>query len=187
MKNLGRYPRHDGWHWVYRLYDAAVKPIGPLRRAIRGYLIPTRFEEVGNGRFYRLLGVHRFGRVLPTGGIDVRRLTRSRMAPYTLTGTSLGAASDFFFKTCVFEVLHLPFFLVLLGLSIHRLSSGRVDAALENLVVNLVVNVYPMMHHRYTRVRIVRLLRRRPARPQPGCETSRDWVDSRHGVTTGRS
>jgi hypothetical protein len=110
---------------------------------------------------FRLLGVHWFGAVIPTGGILVRRVTKARMAPYTLSGTSLGAARDFYYRTCVFEALHLPFFLVLVALAWMRAVEGRWDLALENTLVNLVVNLLPMMHHRHTRTRIIGLLARR--------------------------
>jgi hypothetical protein len=86
------------------------------------------------------------------------------MAPYTLAGNSLRAARDFYYRTCVFEILHLPFLVALVILALHRLSIGRADLALENTIVNLLVNVYPVMHHRRTRMRIARLLERRDLR-----------------------
>lgn len=108
--------------------------------------------------------MHLFGAVIPTGGKLVRRVTRARMAPYTLAGSSLRAARAFYYRTCVFEALHLPFLLTLLALALHRASIGRVDLALENTAVNLLANVYPVMHHRRTRARILALLERGSAR-----------------------
>jgi hypothetical protein len=86
------------------------------------------------------------------------------MAPYTLAGSSLRAAREFYYRTCVFEALHLPFLLVLVALALHRQSIGRTDLAVENTIVNLIANVYPIMHHRRTRGRIARLLERRSLR-----------------------
>ncbi len=83
------------------------------------------------------------------------------MAPYTLAGSSIRAARDFYYRTCVFEALHMPFFLTLVGLAIHRASIGRIDFAIQNTMINLLVNLYPMMHHRRTRARIVKLLQGR--------------------------
>jgi hypothetical protein len=80
------------------------------------------------------------------------------MAPYTLAGTSLGAAREFYYRTCVFETLHHPFLLALLALSVQRASVGRVDHAIQEVLMNLAVNFYPIMHHRNTRRRIVHLL-----------------------------
>ncbi len=82
------------------------------------------------------------------------------MAPYTLAGSSLRAARNFYYRACVFEVLHLPFFLVLVFLALDRATHGRVDLALEDTAINLLFNAYPMMHHRRTRTRIVQLLER---------------------------
>jgi hypothetical protein len=58
----------------------------------------------------------------------------------------------------------MPFFLALTVLAIHRLAAGRVDFALQNLGINLVINFYPMLHHRRTRARIVKLLSDRATR-----------------------
>ena len=82
------------------------------------------------------------------------------MSPYTLRGPSLSAASDFYYRTCAFEAAHTPFMLALLVITARQLIAGRLDLATEDMLVNLAVNIYPMMHHRHTRVRIVRLLER---------------------------
>jgi hypothetical protein len=158
---LGRGPTDDGWDWLYGLFDH-LAPRGTLvRRFACGYFSPSRFEAARSGILYRCLGVPQFGRIIPTGGVTVRRVTGARMAPYTLSGTSVRAARAFYYRACVFEALHLPFFLALFGLSIQRSMIGRLDYALQELAINLVVNLYPMMHHRNTRRRIASLLSRR--------------------------
>lgn len=153
----GDWPEGDGWSWLYRAFDNAAPRGGRLRRAVCGYFRPTMLERAGDGALFRALGVAWFGRWIPTGGISVRRLTGARMRPYTLRGPSLGAARDFYYRACVFEGLHLPFLLALLALALRQLVLGRVDLALEDSLVNLVFNVYPILHHRRTRGRIVRL------------------------------
>jgi hypothetical protein len=129
-----------------------------VRRLVCRYFLPTALERWHWGRIYRFIGVHLFGAVIPTGGIAIRRATGARMAPYTLSGSSLGGARAFYYRTCVFEALHLPFFLALAALAVHRFAVGSVDFALQNLGINLAINVYPMLHHRRTRTRIVKLL-----------------------------
>ena len=158
------YPQGDGWGWLYGMYSRYIRPHSWLRGPVRRYFNPTPIESADDGRIFRLLGVGGFGKIIPTGGITIRRLTGARMAPYTLAGTSLRGARDFFYRTCVFETLHLPFFLALLALSIYRLATGRPDLAVKNMLVNMVVNLYPMLHHRHTRTRIDRLLRIRSSR-----------------------
>lgn len=44
---------------------------------------------------------------------------------------------------------------------IERASIGRVDYAIEETAMNLLVNLYPILHHRNTRRRILALLSRR--------------------------
>ncbi len=156
----GPFPDADGWGWLYRAFERLAPPGSILRRAVCRYFYPSELERWRNGFVYRLLGVHLFGAVIPTGGIVVRRVTKTRMAPYTLAGQSLSAARAFYYRACVFEALHLPFFLTLLALALHRALSGRLDLALEDTAINLVANVYPVMHHRRTRTRIVQLVDR---------------------------
>lgn len=156
----GSGPTDDGWGWLYRSFDSLAPPGSRLRRVLCAYYTPTRLETAGGGRVYRWLGVPWFGRIIPTGGVSVRRATGARMAPYTLSGASIGAARDFYYRACVFETLHLPFFLALAALAGHRFLTGRVDWAIQETVINLAVNFYPMLHHRNTRRRILVLLSR---------------------------
>jgi hypothetical protein len=164
----GPFPYRDGWGWLYRVFERIAPAERRLRRVLCGYFYPSAIERWRGGLVYRLLGVHLFGSVIPTGGIVVRRVTKARMAPYTLAGRSIGAARAFYYRACVFEALHLPFFVTLVLLAAHRAEAGRWDLALENTIVNLVVNVYPVLHHRRTRTRIVNLLVRRAGTTQCG-------------------
>jgi len=162
----GTGPDDDGWGWLYRSFET-LAPVGTLRRNLTcAYFSPSPVETARDGLLYRTLGVPRFGRIIPTGGVSIRRATGARMAPYTLSGTSRRAARSFYYRACVFEALHLPFFLALLGLSIQRALIGRLDYAIQEALLNLVVNLYPMLHHRNTRRRIAALLSRRPLPPE---------------------
>lgn len=161
----GPFPRDDGWGWLYRAFEAIAPEGGRLRHAVCRYFLPGPPERWHGGLVYRILGVPIFGAVIPTGGILVRRITGARMQPYTLRGPSPGAARDFYYRTCVFELLHLPFLLAVAGIAVHRALMGRPDLAIEDTIINLVANVYPVMHHRRTRLRIVRLLERRKGGP----------------------
>ena len=169
---LGPFPRGDGWGAVYRLYDAAIRPLPGLARLARGYFWPSPIERARDGLLFRVLGVPLFGCLVPTGGVAIRRLTGTRMAPYTLAGPSLRAARAFFYRACIFEALHLTPMLLLVALSAMRWAEGRPDLATESTLINLGVNIYPILHHRHTRVRIVRLLTldsgRRADPPTPG-------------------
>ena len=176
----GAPPADDGWAGVYRLVARVARPTSRQRRVLCRYFLPSRIECAAGGRFYRALGVAVFGRFLPTGGVAIRRATGARMAPYTLAKPTRRAARDFYFRACVFEAAHLPFFLTLVALSLHRASVGRLDLALEDMAVNVVINLYPMMHHRHTRVRIVRLLSMAAGKRQ-------GWSRSRFAGSSSRS
>jgi hypothetical protein len=125
------------------------------------YYTPSNLELADKGRLYRWLGVPLFGRIIPTGGIAIRRATGARMAPYTLARNTVSAARDFYYRTCIFESLHFPFFVALLLLAVQRASIGRIDYAIQETFLNLLVNIYPMLHHRNTRRRIFSILVRK--------------------------
>lgn len=163
----GPFPVADGWGGVYRTFERLAPRKSRRRRVICRYFYPTPLERWRGGLAFRFLGVHLFGAVIPTGGFLIRRMTGARMAPYTLAGASLGAARAFYYRACIFEALHTPFFLALVALSIQRAASGRPDLALENTLINIFLNLLPMLHHRRTRARIVRLLARRRPGEQP--------------------
>ena len=160
----GTGPEYDGWGWLYRAFEALAPPGSLRRKAACKYFTPSRFELAGEGRLYRWLGVPLFGRIVPTGGIAIRRATGARMVPYTLARNTVSAARDFFYRACVFESLHFPFFVALLLLAAQRASIGRVDYAIQETLLNLLVNIYPMLHHRNTRRRIFSILSRKAAR-----------------------
>jgi hypothetical protein len=156
----GPFPYRDGWGWLYRTFEHIAPAGRSVRHILCRYYYPFAWERWRGGVVYKALGVALFGKIIPTGGITIRRLTKARMAPYTLSKPSLGGARDFYYRACVFETLHLPFVFALLALSAHRSAIDRWDLALENMLINLVLNVYPIMHHRRTRMRIVRLLQK---------------------------
>jgi hypothetical protein len=157
----GTGPEYDGWNWLYRTFEK-LAPQDSLRRSVVcPYFTPSKLELADNGRLYRWLGVPLFGRFIPTGGIAIRRATGARMVPYTLARSTVSAARDFYYRTCVFESLHFPFFVALLILAVQRASIGRIDYAIQETFLNLLVNIYPMLHHRNTRRRIFSILTRR--------------------------
>jgi hypothetical protein len=83
------------------------------------------------------------------------------MTPYVLRASSVAAAREFYYRTCCFEAAHFPFMIAMFILAVNQLLAGRADLAIEDLTINMVLNVYPIMHHRNTRARIVALLLKR--------------------------
>jgi len=81
------------------------------------------------------------------------------MPAYTLKRLTLDALKEFRYKSCFFETLHMPFFIVLTWRALWwYFAMGNLGLAVELMVVNAVFNIYPMMHQRYTRIRIARIL-----------------------------
>ena len=71
----------------------------------------------------------------------------------------MNGAKEFKYKSCFFETLHIPFFAVLFWRSLWwYYEHDNIDLAVELLIVNAIFNIYPIMHQRYTRLRIDRLI-----------------------------
>lgn len=108
----------NGYEWLTRFDRNVLQRALPIRNLLLIYFKPFSFEKYKYGAAYRMLGVHVFGRYLPTGGINIRRWTKSKMQSYTLKGISLASAIEFRYKSCFFESLHIPFFIVLMWRSL---------------------------------------------------------------------
>ena len=67
------HPRHpgtkDGYEWLRRFDSHHLRNWPLIRRILLLYYAPWSCETARHGSIYRMLGVHRFGRYLPTGGI----------------------------------------------------------------------------------------------------------------------
>jgi hypothetical protein len=126
---------------------------------IRAYFDPSPLEQAGDGRLYRALGVPVWHRLLAPGRAAARWLLTAFGFAIARGHRSIKSLQDARRATCVTEAIHLPFFLGLLGLAIYHLATGMPDLALRYLSVNLLVNGYPIMTQRYTRVQIDWLLR----------------------------
>ncbi len=85
-----------------------------LRKIILVYFKPFFFESYNDGKIYRWIGVHKFGRYLLTGGIVIRKWSKSRMQSYTLKYIPMEAAIEFRYKSCFFEMLNNPFMIILI-------------------------------------------------------------------------
>ena len=69
-------------------------------------------------------------------------------------------------QTCASERGHLLMLLAALPATAYPLSTRRFKFALYFLLVNIVLNVYPILLQRYTRARIIRIL---------GAREKRNW------------
>jgi len=115
------------------------------------YFAPKFFEK--NGTIYRLLGIHIFKRFLPTGGDYILRLSRTRL----IKKGSVEELVHYETEARIFEALHF----VMGILMMLPLLGGLNPFSFSFFVVNLMVNIYPVMVQRYNRIRILNILSRR--------------------------
>ena len=152
------FPTKDGYEWLTKV-KSYLKKYDFIYSIIKWYFLPFKFEKRNKGCIYRLLGVHVFGKYLPTGGSEIKRLTKTKMKAYSLKSKSVSGLIEFLYKNCFFELLHLPFFVFMIWRSSWWVVKyNNYEIALELQLVNLLFNIYPIMFHRYTRVRVFQLI-----------------------------
>jgi hypothetical protein len=168
----GRDKSITGWDWIVQADHRYLKPMPGLRNILKFYFKSRPLEMMGKGRIYRLLGVHLFGKIIPTGGILIRRLTGWKMPAYTLAGFTAKAAKKFRYNTCMYEYVHFTAIIAQLP----TFADGFLTDGIVNVFIrywwNLPVNIYPIMYQRYTRVRIWHLIRRCGDRSTTALRTS---------------
>lgn len=117
---------------------------------------PKPFER--SGELYERLGVRRFKRFLPFG-YHTNRLVRALGARgFKVVGDEKSAMVWVLF-TMVVEALHTLAFAAFSTFMVLDLLGGEYGRAVANLLLNLLVNVYPVMAQRYTRIRLLRAFR----------------------------
>lgn len=149
----------DGYEWLGSIDKTLQRKYNFLRNFLLFYFTPFRIERFQNALIYRVLKVPVFGKYLPTGGFEIRRMTKMKMRAYTLKSLSIASTREFLYKNCFFELLHLPFFMFMIWRSLWWIyTHNNGSMALELFLVNLLFNIYPIMYHRYTRIRVLKIL-----------------------------
>ena len=152
--------QNDGYEWLLKFDLNCLRKAKAVRDIIKWYFLPFKIEVYRNTLIYRMLGVPTFGKYLPTGGSEIKRMTKMKMKAYYLKSLSINSVVDFLYKNCFFELLHLPFFVFMVWRSIWWIYiENNFKLAIELQIFNLIFNIYPIMFHRYTRTRIIRLLK----------------------------
>ncbi len=124
---------------------------GRLARVREAYFQPKPFEQSGD--FYRRLGVRQFKKITPCGDYKIR-LTGQK----SLNGKS--GLKKLEFQTRVGEVIHLLAGTFMVLGTLDQLADGEYGTAAISTGVNLLINAYPIMTHRYIRSRIYPVLER---------------------------
>ena len=125
------------------------------------YFRPKAFEL--RGKLYDAMGVRLFRRFMMDGDYMNRRLRR------TVPGYRFIAGRDsmrrFEALTRANERGHLMWLLAGLPPTVYAVASGWPKFAAYFVIVNILLNVYPILLQRYTRARISRILREAPELP----------------------
>lgn len=117
------------------------------------YFAPKRWEM--SGKLYEFFGIRFYKKWVPTGGeVQVRRSGEKY-----LKGRNMAAVLVFEQLTRKNEAAHVFLFLVYTGLGL-LMSLLHVGFVLLFLILNILVNVYPIMLQRYNRARIYRMQQR---------------------------
>ena len=123
---------------------------------MRFWFGPKPFER--SGELYERLGVRRFKRFLPFG-YHTNRLVRALGAKgFRVVGDEKSAMAWVLF-TVVVEALHSLAFAAFATFMVLDLLGREYGEAAVNLLLNLLVNVYPVMAQRYTRIRLLKAFR----------------------------
>lgn len=159
--NIRISEKRNGLVWIDRKLIAAI-PI--LRSILRLYFMPNRLESYHTGLIYRLLGINAIAYIIPTGGLLWRRLFHWKGWSFALQGSSIRAAYEYIYTTCVFEILHLSALMLMLHDGIWSIRHGYTDGILKFVLAGILMNGYPAMLQRYNRVRIIKLLEKHKER-----------------------
>ena len=126
------------------------------------YFSPKQFEK--DGRIYKLLGVRKFKRYMPTSGDLVINHLRKSSGKGLINGSTTKDLHRYERYTRLFEATHLGFGVPLTGLVIDAVLQNRLDAAAIITTMNIAGNIYPVMVQRYNRARLYRTIERNEKR-----------------------
>ena len=115
---------------------------------------PRAFEL--SGRFYEAIGVRRFRAYMVHGDMMNSWIRRSVPGYRCVAGRE--SIQAFGRQTCAREQGHLLMLLASLPAIAYALSTGSFKFGLYFLIVNIALNLYPILLQRYTRARIIRIL-----------------------------
>ena len=110
------------------------------------------FEQTG--RFYHMLGVPHFRKMVPNG--DWINAWRRRTTPTFRVISNRAEAKIYLGRTVVGEKSHLVLLLVGIATPLYALHIGWTSWAVYFAITNVIFHLYPILLQRYTRARLVR-------------------------------
>lgn len=121
------------------------------------YYRPKSFEKWKNGRIYELVGIRLFKQCMPLGGKFFVRWFGWKLARKVKDRDKHLEWLLSFTKSA--EAIHAWIFLIFIASSIHNYRLGKYHSVFVLMIINLFLNVYPIMTQRYNRLRLYRIMR----------------------------
>lgn len=122
-----------------------------IQEAANWYFIPRAFEA---GNFYPRLGVRIYKKYLPTSGEVISRFRGIDRLKIAATGSRRQALLNYELQTRTWEGRHLVSAALLQAWAVIGGAIVDMEQFWTSSVINLVVNVYPIMVQRFNRARI---------------------------------
>jgi glycosyl-4,4'-diaponeurosporenoate acyltransferase len=132
------------------------------QRIAEWYFQPRAFETSNECAFYPRLGVRIYKRFVPTSGDWITRIRGVDRLKIATTGNRGQALKDFEHQTRKWELRHLISALLLESWAIIGGAFVGIEQLWASSLINLVVNVYPIMVQRYNRARMISIIREVP-------------------------
>lgn len=120
------------------------------------YFRPKAFENRQDGKVYEKLGVRFYKKYVPTGGNYFKE--RINFRPITNAASKEKGLEWLLSFTRSAEFVHVLLFAFTFVVSVSALFRGEFRGAFVSTLINLIVNIYPIMLQRYNRVKIIKVL-----------------------------
>ena len=117
--------------------------------------IISGFKFERNLNLYKNIWVHQFKKIVPFGDLWIE-LYDKLFSKHTKIINSKQKAVVWFIFTLSVEFIHALGFVVILVFSISEALDANYYALAKWTIINIVVNVYPILVQRYNRTRLIR-------------------------------
>jgi glycosyl-4,4'-diaponeurosporenoate acyltransferase len=130
-----------------------------IQEAANWYFMPRAF---GGGNFYPRLGVRIYKKYLPTSGEVISRFRGIDRLKIAATGSRRQALLNYELQTRTWEGRHLVSAVLLQAWAVIGGAMVDMEQFWASSVINVLVNIYPIMVQRFNRARIATILEDEP-------------------------
>jgi len=130
-----------------------------MQKFVQKILFGFKFEQ--NPQFYHSWGVRLFKRWVPFGDFWIGLYNKVFSKRLQMIETK-DDAIVWVLLTWTVEILHFLVFIVIFWLTVQALFQSHYVKGFMFSILNIIINVYPMLVQRYNRIRILRIFRISP-------------------------